>query len=311
MTQSSKILTLVVLGALAAARATGAPPVDHAGTEVTERPDARWLDSDGVSIRYVDRGSGEPVLLLHSFGARLEFWERIGLVPALSEAGFRLIAYDARGHGESGKPHAAERYGEEEVADAIRLLDHLSIDRAHVVGYSRGSEIASHLVARHPKRIRSVVFGGWGAGNPVASLSVADCLAVVDALASGMYPRPLALALQPEGAPLPSAEERTMVMRQLAAGNDLDALAAAFRSGCGADGVTARALRATGVPALAVLGAADGMVPSVRRMADEMDDALAVEVIPDADHFSAPGHPEFIARVLGFLAELRGSSPGS
>jgi pimeloyl-ACP methyl ester carboxylesterase len=272
-------------------------------------PNTRVFDSDGVQIRYVDKGSGDPVLLIHGFAGRLEFWETTGIAAGLTAAGFRVIAYDARGHGNSAKPHDPEQYGEEDVEDAVRLLDHLSIERANVVGYSRGSKIASHLVAQHPSRLRSVVFGGWGVDNPVETLSLEDCLATADSLARGAFPVPLARALRPSGAPPPTTEQQAVVTRQLAAGNDMKALAAAFRAGCEARRVTATALHAIGVPALAIVGALDGMTPSVHAMAREMGGALEVIVIPDADHYTTPVHPEFIARVVTFLRDLRRESP--
>jgi len=273
------------------------------------QPNSRVFDSGGVQIRYVDQGSGDPVLLMHGFGGRLEFWEITGIAAGLTTAGFRVIAYDARGHGNSAKPHDPEQYGDEDVEDALRLLDHLSIERANVVGYSRGSGIASQLVAQHPNRLRSVVFGGWAVGNPVETLSLEDCLTAANSLARGAFPVPLARALRPSGAPSPTTEEQAVVTRQLAAGNDMRALAAAFRAGCEAPRVTAAALRAAGVPALAIVGALDGMAPSVHVMAREMAGALEVIVIPDADHFTTPVHPEFTARVLTFLRDLRRESP--
>ena len=114
------------------------------------RPDVHVFDSRGVPIRYLDMGSGEPVLLIHGFGGRLELWEATGIIAGLTAAGFRIVAYDARGHGGSGKPYDPQQYGQEDVEDAIRLLDHLSIRRAHVVRYSRGSHISSKLKAQHP-----------------------------------------------------------------------------------------------------------------------------------------------------------------
>jgi pimeloyl-ACP methyl ester carboxylesterase len=128
----------------------------------------RLFTSDTVQIRYLEEGSGEPVLLIHGLGGRLEDWTAAGFVAGLAAARFRVIAYDARGHGESSKFHDSDRYGNEDVADVLRLLDHLSIERAHVIGYSHGSKIASELVAQHPDRVSSVVYGGWGAGNPLS-----------------------------------------------------------------------------------------------------------------------------------------------
>jgi pimeloyl-ACP methyl ester carboxylesterase len=272
------------------------------------QPAARVFHSEGVPIHYVDTGRGDPVLLIHGFGGRLEFWEATGIIAGLTAAGFRVIAYDARGHGHSGKPYNSDEYGDEDVDDAVRLLDHLSIDRVHVVGYSRGSEIASQLVVRHAKRVRTVVFGAWGVGNPVASLSLSDCLATVDALDRGAFPLPLARALRPEGAPPPSPEQQAAVTRQFAAANDMRALAAAFRSGCEARRVTVAALRATGVPALAIVGARDGMAPSVQAMGRELGGALEVAVVREGDHYTTPRHPEFLVRLTQFLKERRRES---
>jgi pimeloyl-ACP methyl ester carboxylesterase len=265
--------------------------------------DAQFFDSDGVQIRYVDKGEGEPVLLIHGFTSRLEFWDTTGVVDALTSNGFRVLAYDARGHGESDKPHAPQLYGEEDVEDALRLLDHLSIERAHVVGYSRGSMIASRLVAQHTDRVRSVVFGGWAVSNPVSMLTLPDCQAVADSLSQGEYPLPLVRAVMPEGVPLPSPDEQALWMKQLSAANDMTALAAAFRSGCEIHEMTSPELLSTGVPALAIVGANDGMAPSVRAMGREMAGAMQVVVIPDAGHYTAPGHPDFLISLVGFLEE--------
>jgi pimeloyl-ACP methyl ester carboxylesterase len=272
------------------------------------RPDVRVFDSHGVPIRYLDLGSGEPVLLIHGFGGRLELWEATGVIAGLTAAGFRIVAYDARGHGGSGKPHDPQRYGQEDVEDAIRLLDHLSIQRAHVVGYSRGSNISSKLLAQHPNRVRSVVFGGWGVANSVDTLSLADCLVAADSLERGAFPHALARALRPSDAPLPPPEQEAAATQRFVAVNDIKALAAAFRSGCGTRGVTVDALRASRVPALAIVGARDGMAQSVDAMAREMEGDLEVAVIADADHFTTPGHPEFLARLVRFL-KGRGHAP--
>ena len=262
----------------------------------------RLFTSDTVQIRYLEEGSGEPVLLIHGLGGRLEDWTAAGFVAGLAAAGFRVIAYDARGHGESSKFHDSDRYGNEDVADVLRLLDHLSIERAHVIGYSHGSKIASELVAQHPDRVSSVVYGGWGAGNP---LSYEDCLATVDALARGEFPVPFMRAFQASDASLPTKEEQAMFMERYTAANDMMALAAAFGARCADDLESAASLNPSGVPSLAIVGALDGMLPSVRAMVRETDGALKVHVIPGADHFTARRHPQFLAQILSFLNETR------
>ena len=75
-------------------------------------------------------------------------------------SGYQLIAMDCRGHGQSGKPHDPAAYGLGMVNDIVRLLDYLEIERAHLVGFSMGAEIALKAAARYPERVRSAVLAG-------------------------------------------------------------------------------------------------------------------------------------------------------
>ena len=87
----------------------------------------KFFDSKGVTIRYVDVGRGEPVVLVHGFSSSVEGnWGAPGVIAAL-EKDFRVVALDCRGHGKSDKPHDAAAYGNEMVEDVARLLDHLGI----------------------------------------------------------------------------------------------------------------------------------------------------------------------------------------
>jgi len=106
-------------------------------------PEGHYFDSAGVRIHYTDEGWGTPVLLVHGFGmvANVE-WRMPGLIGALSKE-YRVIALDARGHGRSGKPYNPNQYGIQMVEDLVRLMDHLKIEKAHVVGYSMGGFITS------------------------------------------------------------------------------------------------------------------------------------------------------------------------
>ena len=68
------------------------------------------FDSDGIDIAFIDEGprAGDPVLLIHGFASNVKTnWIDPGWVSALTNAGYRVIAYDNRGHGESAKPHAS------------------------------------------------------------------------------------------------------------------------------------------------------------------------------------------------------------
>src|SRR5262245_53478555 len=96
--------------------------------------------SDGVRIRYLDQGRGEAVVLVHGFAGSLETWVQSGLMSSLA-ADRRVIALDLRGHGKSDKPHDAARYGRAMGLDVIRLMDHLGLSQAHMVGYSQGARL--------------------------------------------------------------------------------------------------------------------------------------------------------------------------
>src|ERR1051325_9135021 len=96
-----------------------------------------FFDSNSVKIRYVVEGKGEPVVLIHGFTASIEANWGTAIKP-LSES-YQVIALDCRGHGKSDKPTDPKMYGREMGEDVIRLMDHLHIAKAHVVGYSMGA----------------------------------------------------------------------------------------------------------------------------------------------------------------------------
>src|SRR5436190_11906301 len=95
------------------------------------------FDSNGVKIRYVTEGTGVPVVLIHGWMGDSTTWGRDKSGTKLKPPdGFQVIALDCRGHGKSDKPHDPAKYGPEMAADVVRLLDHLKIEKAHLVGYS-------------------------------------------------------------------------------------------------------------------------------------------------------------------------------
>ena len=75
---------------------------------------------------------------------------------------FQVIALDMRGHGLSEKPLKEEAYGPELVEDIVRLMDHLKIKKAHIVGYSMGGIVAGNFIVKHPDRVLSGTLGGMG-----------------------------------------------------------------------------------------------------------------------------------------------------
>ena len=121
-----------------------------------------FFDSDGVNIRYVDDGQGSPVLLIHGITSSLDSWTETGKFDELVGEDYRAIALDLRGHGQSDWPTSPDKYGMEMVEDGRRLLDHLGISRAHIVGYSMGGKIAAKFAELYPERTSSLTIGGSG-----------------------------------------------------------------------------------------------------------------------------------------------------
>jgi pimeloyl-ACP methyl ester carboxylesterase len=126
-------------------------------------PTDRFFDSNGVRIRYVDQGQGPPVVLIHDYTGTIErHWINSGVFTSFV-ADHRVIALDCRGHGKSDKPTDPERYGAEMSSDIVRLLDHLKVQRAHIVGFSMGAIIAGHLLTTNPERFITATFVGYHA----------------------------------------------------------------------------------------------------------------------------------------------------
>lgn len=117
---------------------------------------------DGTRLYYEEAGSGTPLIFIHEFAGDHRSWE-----PQLRcfARSFRCIAYDARGYPPSDVPEDGARYSQAHARDdVIAVLDHLQIDRAHVVGLSMGGFAALHVGIRHPERARSLVIAGCGYG---------------------------------------------------------------------------------------------------------------------------------------------------
>ncbi len=128
---------------------------------------AEFTTFDGIRLSYVERGAGPVVVLLHGFlcSAEIDFGRR-GLIDRFAGAGRRVVALDARGHGDSDKPHEPSAYGARAMArDVEALLDHLGASRADLLGYSLGAFTALEVALRDP-RIRGLCLGGIG-GAPL------------------------------------------------------------------------------------------------------------------------------------------------
>jgi pimeloyl-ACP methyl ester carboxylesterase len=246
-----------------------------------------YFKSDGLDLAYADEGEGEPILLIHGFASNIGTnWKGTSWIDTLVADGRRVIAIDNRGHGQSEKLYEPERYGAPAMAeDACRLLDHLGIDRADVLGYSMGARIASFLTLRRPSRVRSLVIAGMGI-NLVRGM-----------VGSG----PLARALE-----VPSIDDvnndtaRSFRAFAEKTGSDLKALAACMRGP--REKLSAEQLGTIKVPTLVAVGSADVIAGSGPELAALIPGARLLS-IEGRDHMKAVGDPRFKQGVLDFLAQ--------
>jgi pimeloyl-ACP methyl ester carboxylesterase len=117
---------------------------------------------DGTKIYYEIKGAGDPVVLVHGFIVTGESWKRTTLYNDLLKTGYKVVLFDMRGNGKSDKPHEAAAYANDaEAKDIMGLVSNLKITKYAVVGYSRGSIIASRLLVLDG-RITKAVLGGMG-----------------------------------------------------------------------------------------------------------------------------------------------------
>jgi len=123
--------------------------------------------SDGLNLAYDAFGpqdARKAVVLLHGLSAnKYENWKRMGWYDAIAAKGLRGLALDHRGHGESAKPHEPEKYDRKAMAgDVFALMDHAGVERAHLIGFSMGSQIALTAALQDGGRIDHLVVSGVG-----------------------------------------------------------------------------------------------------------------------------------------------------
>jgi pimeloyl-ACP methyl ester carboxylesterase len=243
------------------------------------------FQSDGVEIAFLDEGQGEPILLIHGFASNVAVnWVDSGWVRTLASAGHRVVAYDNRGHGQSEKLYDPALYGAPAMAeDGRRLLDHLGLSRADVMGYSMGARIATFLALAHSARVRSLVLGGVGI-NLVRGL-----------VGTG----PLARALE-----APSIDDVTNnTARSFRAfaeqtKSDLQALAACLRGP--REKITPEMLATIATPTLVATGSKDVIAGSGAELAALIPGTQFLD-IAGRDHMKAVGDARFKQGVLDFL----------
>jgi pimeloyl-ACP methyl ester carboxylesterase len=257
----------------------------------------KFFLANGVRLHYVEAGQGTPVILVHgmAFNHAAE-WKLPRVFQRLSRR-YRVIALDNRGHGKSDKPYDPAKYGLELVDDVVRLMDHLGIAKAHVVGYSLGGFITLKLALRHPGRLLSAAPCGAGwAANPTEELKFLYTLS--EDFEQGRGITALLKWLQPPGKPLPFlvlwvGNFVTCLF------NDMKALSCLLRD-APALLATESEVRGNVVPCLSIVGANDHMKVFAEQMAGVMPN-LELVVIPGCDHHTTPMNRKTVPTLMAFL----------
>jgi pimeloyl-ACP methyl ester carboxylesterase len=246
---------------------------------------------DGLEIAYQEWSEETalpPVILHHGFAANAEAnWVATGVVDALTTGGRRVVGLDARGHGQSEKPHDPDRYGEQRMArDLAVLLDTIDAPRIDLVGYSMGA-IVSLIFASTDERVRRLVIGGVGSGviecggvdrRAVSNDAIIEALTVEDVSSLDV--------------------QEAVAFRQLAdaLGADRQALAAQARSVYRGE----IALGQISAPTLLLTGDTDPLAVRPQVLADAIPDAT-LEIL-SGNHIEVLGDPRFTRSIVEFLA---------
>lgn len=262
------------------------------------------IQANDIVMHYELSGpdDGEVVMLSHSLGSNLSMWDP--QVPALEDAGFRVLRYDTRGHGGTQVTIGPYRL-DQLVDDAATLIKALAIDRVHFVGLSMGGMIAQGLALSHPQRLLGLALCDTMAQLPDAAQSVwseriavareQGMAALVDATLQRWFtpdylaadPAPVKLIRQ---AFLATPAEGYVACSE--AITRLDYLEQLARIGC---------------PTLVMVGEQDQGTPvtAARAMQQRIPGADLV-ILPQAAHLAnIEQAPAFNRHLLGFLEEQR------
>jgi non-heme chloroperoxidase len=270
------------------------------------------LETNGISLSFEDTGGdGRPVILVHGWPLSGASWSE--QVPALTDAGYRVITYDRRGFGASHKPDDGYDY-DTFTADLAGLLDALDLTDATLVGFSMGGgEVARYLAQHgHEGRVRSGVLAGAVPpyllktdDNPEGGLGEEDVESMVEGAKSdreGFLKNFLTTFFSANGELLVSEErvDQAFVLSEPARDEAVVGCIEAFsRTDFRVD------LNAISQPCLVIHGDSDAIVPfevSGKRTAEALENGTLV-VIDNGPHgFNVSHAEEFNSALLDFLS---------
>jgi pimeloyl-ACP methyl ester carboxylesterase len=242
--------------------------------------------ADGIRIAYETVGEGPSVVLVHGFASdRVQNWRAPGWYDTLAGAGYRVVAMDCRGHGESDKPHDPAFYSHALMAeDVVAVMEAAGAGPAFLMGYSMGGFISMHVLMDHPDLLRKVVIGGVGGSYLGRAFGSRD--AIADAL------------LEPDKARITDPVQKSFREFAEQSGKDIQALAACMRGN--RRPFTAAELSQSQRPVLVVCGENDALTGPPDPLAAAFADGRAVTVAK-RDHMTTVGDKIYKHAVLDFF----------
>ena len=243
---------------------------------------------DGVGIAYDVVGRGDTVVLVHGFAAsRIQNWKAPGWYDTLTNAGYRVVAIDMRGHGDSDKPHDVAAYDHAKMAnDVVSVIRQTSDKPVHLLGYSMGGFISMRVLLDHPELLRKVVIGGVGETYLKGQLGQRQGIA--EALEA------------PDKSTITDPTQKAFREFAEQSGKDIKALAACMRAPRRA--YTIAELSRSTRPVLVVCGENDVLTGPPGPLAAAFADGRAVTVLK-RDHMTTVGDKVYKQAVLDFLKE--------
>jgi pimeloyl-ACP methyl ester carboxylesterase len=287
------------------------------------------LRHSGFTLHYQVMGHGPEVVLLHGLTGNLAFW--YPTIASRLAADYRVILLDLRGHGYSGTPSTG--YTTSAMATDLEiLLDHLSVERAHLIGHSYGGAVALNFATLHPRRVASLILADSrirslqptrGIQNSAHWQMIREQMAIIgialnennedldfallEQLAKRRLQDPLEnFTLPPFYVPFlsgssRSAEQWLRLIQETTALEDFKEIA----------GLTPEAIRNTVQPVLAVYGELSHCLATQRALSEILPDCTAVTV-DGVGHFHPLVRPEiFLEQACRFLKRVELQEPAS
>ncbi len=246
------------------------------------------MAADGTALatyEFGDDPDARPVMAVHGFSSSATAnWVATGWTRDLVRAGFRVIAYDQRGHGASGKPHEPGAYSMELlVGNAEAVIDAYLLDEVGFLGYSLGARVGWHTALAVPQHVERAVLGGIPDGDPLTRFQLERAHRYLET-----------------GEPVDDRlTQAYLTMAEANPANDLVALLAlveGMRGGAQPDPADPPAQ-----PLLFATGTGDPIIERSRTLAAATPNGEFF-AIPERNHFNAPTSKAFRERAIAFLA---------